>query len=146
MHSEQTTWFFFSSSAWAPGWEAGWGCRQGAHPVCRPGLGSRAGLPGCPSLFFSLVEAGEPCLKGSIPDRRLLLLPCRLCKLPYLWFHSTAFIGEVIRVMFYPIWSKFSSYLCTHQRECARRDFVAEIQWSKTGSEHWIQQLNLVDQ
>lgn len=117
-----------------------------AQPVCCLWLESQVGLSRWCTSSFSLVEGGESCLKGSIPDRRLLLKPRSLYKLLYLWFHSTAFIVEVIRVMLYPIWSKLIPYLCMHQRGYEHQAFVAKIQLSKMRSECRIQQLNLVDQ
>lgn len=121
-------------------------CSPSSQPVCHRLLGSQAGLDQACTSSFSLVEGGELCLKGSIPDRRLLLKPCSLSKLLYLWFHSTAFIVVVIRVMFYPIFSKLISYLCMHQRVYEHQAFVAKIQLGKTGSECRIKQLNIVDQ
>lgn len=115
-----------------------------AQPVCCLWLGSQVGLcQCCTSSFCLVVEGGESCLKGTIPDRRLLLKPHSLYKPPHLWFHSTAFIVEVIWMMLYPMWSKLIPYLCRHQRGYENQAFVAKIQLSKMGSECWIQQFNL---
>lgn len=86
-----------------------------AQPVCHLWLGSQAGLRWWCTSSVSLLEGGASYLKSGIPDRRLLLEPCCLYKLPCLWFYSAACIVEVLRVMFYPIWSKLT-YLHMHQR------------------------------
>lgn len=92
--------------------------------------------------WFLLPGGGRGvCLKGTIPDRRLLLY-----KPPHLWLHSTASIMEVIGMTFYPMWSKLISYLCRHQRGYENQAFVAKIQLNKMGPECWIQQFNLGNQ
>lgn len=112
--------------------------------LCLAGEPGRLGL--VLQRFLLPGRRRESCLKGTTPDRRVLLKPHSLYKPPHLWFHSAAIIVEVTRMMFYPMWSKFISYLCRHQRGYENQAFVAKIQINKMGSECWIQQFNLGNQ